>query len=100
SATVGPRCIVVWRRRPDYRGPLTGGAHQFYTGLDRDGESPAIPNISNGMDTQAIASVFMRRMMAQRAAHPNDPEEWVNTDRDEMNRQLAELPEGPDEQLR
>jgi hypothetical protein len=100
SATVGPRCIVAWHRRPGYLGPLAGGAQQFYNGRDRDGVNNAIPTISHGMDMQAIANLFMERMRTQRAAHPNDRKKWVEIDNEEMNRQLAELPEGPDERLR
>jgi hypothetical protein len=79
---------------------MTGGAQQFYTGPRRDGASPAIPTISHGMDVQAIANLHLDQMRAQQAAHPNDYKKWVEIDRDKMNRQLAELPEGPDELLR
>ncbi|WP_123809781.1 hypothetical protein [Micromonospora globispora] len=65
DGTVGPRCIVVRRRRRDARRPASGGGHQFYTGVERDGESVAIPTITNGMDLQAITRVLMKQMMSR-----------------------------------
>jgi hypothetical protein len=57
--TVGPRCIVVWRRRRDARpGPAGGGAF-FYTRTDRDNTAAVIPTIVNGMDVNAIVGVMM-----------------------------------------
>jgi hypothetical protein len=61
EGTVGPRCIVVWRRRPDARRAAPGGAHQFYTGVDRDRDSAAIPTITNGMDVQSIVGVLLKQ---------------------------------------
>jgi hypothetical protein len=102
DGTVGPRCIVAWRRRPDrasgrQRG---GGAHQFYTGTDRDKNMPAIPSIVNGFDAQALAEHLMSAMQGWNPKAGADPGTIFGVDRDEMNRRLAEIPSEPDEELR
>jgi hypothetical protein len=91
DGSVGPRCIVVWRRRPDAPRPASGGGHQFYTGVDRDRDSAGIPTIANGADVQSIAGVLMKQLQGQVAD---------DVDKDEMNRLLAKLPSDPDEKLR
>jgi len=98
DGSVGPRCIVVWRRRPDAPG-APGSAHQCYTGIDRDRDSVAIPAIANGMDVQALVGVFMTQFQAQVASHGSNAAAF-DFDRDEMNRLLAELPDEPAERLR
>ncbi|MFB9206753.1 hypothetical protein ACFFV7_36555 [Nonomuraea spiralis] len=98
-ATVGPRCIVVWRRRQDMRQPTSGGGHQFYTGTDRDKISDAIPTITNGIDIQSIAGIFMDHFMEKISEHGmklTDSE----LDTAKLNRLLAKLPSEPDEKLR
>lgn len=49
DGTVGPRSIVVWRRRLDVRRDCAGGGHQYYTGTTRDDASPPLPEISWGV---------------------------------------------------
>ena len=98
DGSVGPRCIVVWRRRPDARHDA-GGGHQFYTGIDRDRDSAAIPTIANGMDVQAITGAFITQFQARVASHGFSPTAF-DFDKDEMNRLLAELPYESDEKLR
>jgi hypothetical protein len=103
DGTVGPRCIVVWRRRPDAQRPASGGGHQFYSSVERDQSSDAIPTISNGMDVEALTGVLMKQFLTQIADHgfdaslttPESDEEVA-----ELNRLLAELPSEPDEKLR
>jgi hypothetical protein len=92
--SVGPRCIVAWRHRKEgiHGG---GGAHQFYTGTTRDTGSPGLPTISQGMDMQALLSVFMPHMSAM---VPGEPPPDVDVD--ELNRELGPLPDKPDENLR
>lgn len=68
GGTVGPRCVIVWRGRRDSRRPL-GGGHEFYTALDREKDSPAIPAIGNGMDIQALVGVLMGEMMTHVSVH-------------------------------
>ena len=97
--TVGPRSIVVWRRRPDARRGAPGGGHQFYTGIDRDRDCPAIPTIANGMDLQAIAQIYMNQSLRGIADHGLTPT-TLNFDEDEMNRLFAGIPDQPDEKLR
>jgi hypothetical protein len=99
DGSVGPRCIVVWRRRPDAPPGAPGGGHQFYTGIDRDRDSAAIPTIANGMDVRGIVGVLMKQFQAQVASHGFGPAA-LDFDKDEMNRLLAELPDEPDEKLR
>lgn len=96
---VGPRCIVAWRYRKEGR-VQSGGAHQCYTGTTRDASgSLPIPTILGGGDFQALASVlmpgFLKRFEAMRAGQPTP--EW---DKDELNAELARLPDTPDENLR
>ncbi|MGW0802729.1 hypothetical protein [Nonomuraea sp. NPDC002799] len=95
SDTVGPRCIVVWRRRPDMRRPTSGGGHQFYTGIDRDQNSDAIPTIANGMDIQSIAGIFMEQFSEHNMKLFDS-----DIDTAEINRLLGKLPSEPDEKLR
>lgn len=61
DGTVGPRSIVVWRRRPEARRQTSGGGHQFYTGVDRDPDLPVIPMIVTGLDARSIGEVLMKQ---------------------------------------
>ena len=98
DGTVGPRSIVIWRRRPDGRQTGPGGAHQFYTGTDRDPDSDPIPTIGNGMDVHALVGVLMTQFQARLATDGFGAP--FDFDSDEINRRLAELPSEPDEKLR
>jgi hypothetical protein len=101
DGTVGPRCIVVWRRRPDPRRPASGGAHQFYTSVERDQGSDAIPTIANGMDIKSLVGVLMPRFLTQSADHGFGASlATSDEERTELNRLLAMLPSEPDEKLR
>lgn len=95
--SVGPRCIVVWRNRK-------GGAHngggglQFYTGTTRDASS-SLPTIINGLDLQAHGSVLRRQAAKMlEAMIAGEPAKELN--KDELNAELARLPDKPDENLR
>jgi len=98
SGTVGPRCIVVWRNGRDgaRRG---GGGHQCYTGTTRDANSPSLPTIGCGMDVCAVVTVlmphFIRNFGAQGAG-----QQPAELDKDQINAELARLPDKPDESLR
>ncbi len=96
--SVGPRCIVAWRYR---KGSVlkAGGGHQFYNGKIRDAGSPMLPTIGRGTDIAALAAVFMSgwtRMFEERLAGQPAKE----PDKDEVNAELARLPDKPDEDLR
>jgi hypothetical protein len=69
DGTVGPRCIVAWRRRPEARKDRPAGHHQFYTGVDRDRNCPSIPTISRGADMQALVDTFMGQFQRKIAEH-------------------------------
>jgi len=100
DGTVGPRCIVVWRRRRDARRPASGGAHYFFTGVERDRDSDAIPSIGNGLDLQAIVGVLMKQSLSRFAEHGFGASLTTSdVERAELNRLLAELPYEPDEKL-
>jgi hypothetical protein len=99
DGTVGPRSIVVWRRRPDARRELPNAGHQFYTGVSRDRESAPLPAIGNGMDVRAIAGMFMKQLQRQIADRGFTPGA-LEIDEDEMNRLTADIPSDPDEKLR
>ena len=98
SGTVGPRCIVAWRNGRD--GARRGrGGHQFYTDKTRDASSPSLPIIANGMDIRALADLIMPRFMRNfQAMGTGQPP--AELDKDEMNAELACLPNKPDENLR
>lgn len=99
DGTVGPRCIVVWRRRPGARS-RSGGGHQFYTGVDREHDTGSFPVVANGMDVQAMADVFMTMMQANLAKPGVSLMDAIDLDADELDRRLRELPSTPDEKLR
>ncbi len=101
DGTVGPRCIVVWRRRPDALRATSGGGHQFYTGVQRESDSGAIPAISNGLDVQSIVGVLVKQLHRKLADHGFGASlATTEVEVAELNRLLAELPSEPDEKLR
>jgi hypothetical protein len=100
DGSVGPRCIVIWRRRPGLRRSLPAGGHQFYTGIERDRESDPIPTIANGMDVRAIARVGMKQFLSEVAGWAPGGQVPLRLDTAELNRQLSKLPSDPDEKLR
>jgi hypothetical protein len=99
DGTVGPTCIVAWRHRQAgrYKG---GGSHQFYTGTTRDRDMPSLPSIVSGLDMSAMSKVMMPRFLAQvKRDDPTTPafgKEYL----DDLNAELAALPDKPDEDLR
>lgn len=96
--SVGPRCIVAWRHRKGgvHKG---GGSNQFYTGTTRDASSSLLPMIGTGMDIRALFNVSMPRWMkAFEAMRAGKPVQQANSD--EINAELARLPDKPDENLR
>ncbi|MFI0367560.1 hypothetical protein ACH35V_06745 [Actinomadura sp. 1N219] len=99
DGTVGPQCLVVWRRNMATRKPASGGGHQFYNGINRDGTPKPIPTIANGMDVQSLAGVVMAQFQAQTAAFFNDGAPFT-FDTVEMDRLVGELPSEPDDKLR
>ena len=96
--TVGPRCIVAWRNRKDgaHRG---GGGHQFYTDTTRDARAPSLPIIANGMDLGALFDVIMPRAIRDFEALMTG-QQPLGFDKDQINEELARLPDTPDENLR
>jgi hypothetical protein len=97
--SVGPRSIVVWRRRRDARKRNMGDGQLFYTGTGRDQHMPGIPTIINGNDLMALVGVFTEMVNRQVIGVDFDSIE-INLDTDEMNRRLASLPDTPDDKLR
>ncbi len=96
--SVGPRCIVAWRHSKGgvHKG---GGGQQFYTGTTRDPSYPSLPTIANSMELHALSDVMMRHLIknteAMQAGQPAQ-----NLFNDELNAELARLPDKPDENLR
>jgi hypothetical protein len=98
DGSVGPRCIVAWRHKKSgiHRG---GGAQQFYTNTTRDANSPALPTIGQGMDIAALAKTMAPHLMEMfKAMREGRPAKEL--DKDEINAELARLPDKPDEDLR
>jgi hypothetical protein len=96
--SVGPRCIVAWRHRKGgvHNG---GGAQQFYTNENRDNSSSDLPIIGCGMDIRALFRVSIPRWMKTfEAMRAGEPVPQANSD--EINAELARLPDKPDENLR
>jgi len=94
--TVGPKSLVEWRLKDG------GGGLQDFNGVNpeaRDSFSHMTPYVGRGKNMQPILEIIipevMARMEVMRAGGPAEP-----LDRDAMNRALAGLPEGPDDQLR
>jgi hypothetical protein len=100
DGTVGPRCVVVWRRRPDARRPVSGGGLQFYTGIDRDPSSDMIPTIINGMDLRSVVGLLIKHVSSRFTQAEYGANSALESDTVEINRQLAQLPSRPDEELR
>lgn len=95
--SVGPSSIVAWRNRKEgvHKG---GGGHLFYTGTARDSSSASLPTIANGMDIGAIIGVMMPHMTEMlQDMQAGNPARGL--DKDELNAELARLPEEPDEDL-
>jgi hypothetical protein len=95
--SVGPRCIVAWRNKR--KGVhASGGGHQFYTGAIRDAGSPLLPTIANGMDIRALLETIMpHQTRLFEALRRGDP--TAELDKDQVNADLALLPDKPDEKL-
>jgi hypothetical protein len=91
--TVSRHSIVVWRPRPD-RPRRPGGGHQFYDGVKREPNNPAIPMISRGNDIAAWAGVFFQQLAGRR---PGDLSE--NRFKD-IGRLIEALPNTPDDNLK
>jgi len=92
--SVGPRCVVAWRYKTG------GGDNAHYTGTTRDASSPCVPTITRGVDIEALVALphlagMFDRFEARQAGQPvKEPSE------DEINAELASLPNKPDENLR
>lgn len=97
--TVGPRSIVAWRNRKGGIHHPNGGGEQCYTGGTHDASSPTLPIIGNGMDVRALIEVvrphMARTLDALRAGQP-----VAEPDKEQINADLARLPDKPDETLR
>jgi hypothetical protein len=98
--TVGPHCMVVWRRRPDVRRIASGGAQLSYSGTEREGDSPMIPAIWHGEDLQGIVGVLADEFQKRGSIEDLISGTAAKLDIDEANRRLANLPSDPDEKLR
>ncbi|OLT01431.1 hypothetical protein BJF90_31970 [Pseudonocardia sp. CNS-004] len=100
DGSVGPRSIVIWRRRQGVN-QLPGSAHQSYTGRDRDTDMPVIPSVANGLDVSAIVGVLMGMLDG---VHANGFDSAAMgsmfEDVEEINSRLAETPSDPDDRLR
>jgi hypothetical protein len=95
---VGPRCIVAWRARP-------GGAHRdgggqlFYNGTSVEGTHGALPSVNRGMELKPFFETFMQHMLKRSEARRTGGAA-KGLDADLLNKELALLPDTPDEKLR
>jgi len=96
--SVGPSCIVAWRNRGEGV-HKDGGAHQFYNGTNPESSSPSLPWVTIGMDLDGIVGVMMPHF-AKNAEVMQAGESTEDLDEDELNEDLAQLPNTPDEDLR
>lgn len=102
DGTVGPRCIVIWRRRPDTRRKAPVGAHYFFTGISREQGGGSIPTIARGMDIGALVSATFEPFRSRSKVFFDTgvlPEE-DEAEMEEMRRRVSQLPFEPDERLR
>lgn len=101
--SVGPRSVVVWRRRPEAGASRSGGAHQFYDGRDREKDSAGIPMISNGMDVTALLAAIMPVMTSRSRLMMDSDDGQIRDDSEEFDAQMRaaveHLPDDPDEKL-
>jgi hypothetical protein len=96
--SVGPRCIVAWRDRMQ-GARKGGGGHQFYTGTTRAANSFSLPSIANGMDIHSlIAAIMPHAMKEMTAVRGGQMAKALLVE--ELNAELARLPDKPDENLR
>jgi hypothetical protein len=99
DGTVGPRSIVVWRRRKGTERAVSGGAHQFYTGVDRDSASPSLPTISNGANLQPFLDILSNQMQ-RKIAEFGFSDAAMDLPWSEIELFVKRIPSDPDEQLR
>lgn len=97
--SVGPHCIVAWRNKKGGIHKIRG-SHQSYTKAIRDNGSTSIPTIGMGNDLEAFFGVLEPRMakVLLESLQTCEPPELL--DKDEINAELARLPDKPDEYLR
>lgn len=103
DGTVGPRCIVAWRRRPEFLRTMTGGGHQCYAGLKRDPNSPAFPTIQNGIDIRLLVKAVLPVVMPyleRSLANPEVANRDDQIDEEEIGRRIALEGWDPDDKLR
>ncbi|HJR54762.1 MAG TPA: hypothetical protein VJ982_13740, partial [Gemmatimonadota bacterium] len=96
--SVSPTCLVVWRPA----GPPRNGGHQLYSGLSREENAPVFPTISRGLDVRALVEAmmpYMQRQMMKNLERMERGESMLDLDMEQVNAELAELPEKPDEHL-
>lgn len=96
DATVGPRSIVAWRRRPN--GPLNINGHLQYVGTMREAEIPWLPAISNGIDVRQLVGTTWSHSLERLEKYGY--EAAIKPDFEELDRQLNAMDWGPDDRLR
>ena len=95
DGSVGPRCVVIWRKR------IGGGAQLFYSGTDTDPESAEIPAVAAGWDLRFLLPILAEPLQAHIAKHGLEFEaSTYQFDEDETARRIDEMPRAPDEGLR
>ncbi len=91
---VGPRCIVAWRN--NYGGFYNGGGGQeFYTNCKKDINGCQIPTIVGGIDLNAVFNVTRPHTIRQFINLQNGIEEDQQYVTDQINAELALLPDSP-----
>jgi hypothetical protein len=99
DGSVGPRCIVAWRRRPDGRHGA-GGGHLSFTGVTRDTESGAIPTIATGVDIRSHANALLKHLTSGGRTGFGGPGLERQLNPEVLAELLDTLPSEPDERLR
>lgn len=102
DGTVGPRSIVVWRRRPDASPLGPAGAHHCFADGDPEAEGTPlqIPTVAGGFDIAAISRTSWDLQEERRLEDPSSPLLGLDYDTVEFERRLAELPDTPEDRLR
>jgi hypothetical protein len=92
---VSKECVVIWRHKN------SGGGYQNFSGLQTDTKTNfgMLPTISNGMDINAIANVILPHFIKSSEALFVRGEKMAEPNKETINKELANLPEGPKDTL-
>lgn len=98
--SVSDKCIVKWIYRGRGRFEGVGGAHQFYSGTERDLATPTVPTVANGIDVHALVKVLGKHWSNAYSKFDVGLTEAPTMDNESLSADVARIPDTPDETLR